>query len=417
LTLEFHMPLYVMKRTGLSLAILAFSACGADAPAELGVVFEAVATPAGTDSGEPFLSTSGADVYMSWLEATEGGGHALRMSRYEDGRWEEGSTITESERFFVNWADFPSVNRGPSGTLWAHWLERGEAGGYDYGVRVARSADGGDSWSKAWTPHDDASATEHGFVSAMPAGEGMGFVWLDGRAYAPNADGSEGSKEMSLRYREISADGIPGPETLIDARVCDCCQTSAAMTGEGPVIVYRNRSEGEIRDIYLTRLVDGDWTDGVAVHADGWEISGCPVNGPAVAAHGENVAVAWFTAPGDVPNVKVAFSSDQGASFGPPAVIDDGTPAGRVDLLMLSDGSVLVTWLERTEGENAEVRMRQAYPDGAVSGSVSLTTSSAGRASGFPRVVQAADGTLHLAWTDLSGDSPQVRVSRFELEK
>jgi hypothetical protein len=406
-----------MKCTGLSLALLALSACGGDTPPELRVVFEAVETPAGANSGEPFLSTSNADVYMSWLEAVDSGSHALRMSRYDDGRWQEGSTIAVSERFFVNWADFPSVNRGPTGTLWAHWLERGQAGGYDYGVRVVRSADGGETWSEAWTPHDDDSATEHGFVSAMPAGQGMGFVWLDGRAYAPAADGSDGTKEMSLRYREVSADGLPGPETLIDARVCDCCQTSAAMAGNGPVIVYRNRSEGEIRDIYVTRLVDGAWTDGVAVHADGWEISGCPVNGPAVAAGGEDVAVAWFTAPGDVPNVKLAFSSDGGASFGSPVVMDDGTPAGRVDLLMLGDGSVLVTWLERTEGENAEVRMRQAFPDGTTTESVSLTTSSAGRASGFPRVVQASDGAIHLAWTDLSGDSPQVRVSRFELEK
>jgi hypothetical protein len=398
-------------------SLLLVHACGPVGSPELSVDIETLATPAAADSGEPFLSVSGPNVFLSWLESRDEGGHALRMSQFEGMGWGEASTVAVGDRFFVNWADFPSVNQSPDGTLWAHWLQRGPEGGYDYGVRVARSADGGATWSAPITPHDDDSASEHGFVSAMPVGEGMGFVWLDGRAYAASDDGSEPSNEMSLRYREISADGTKGAETLIDARVCDCCQTDAAMSRDGPVVVYRDRSANEIRDIYSSRLIDGEWTEGIAVHDDGWEISGCPVNGPAVAASGEIVAVAWFTAPGDLPAVKVAFSADGGANFGPPTVVDDGTPAGRVDLLMLDDGSALVTWLERTEGEQAEVRLRRVHRGGTTTESLALTSSSAGRASGFPRVVQAADGWVHLAWTDLSGDSPLVRVSRFELEK
>ncbi|NNL30130.1 MAG: exo-alpha-sialidase, partial [Gemmatimonadetes bacterium] len=304
---------------------------------------------------------------------------------------------------------------GSDGTLWAHYLERGGKGTYDYAVRVVRSDDGGVSWSEPVTPHDDRSPTEHGFVSTIPTTDGMGFVWLDGRRYV-DAEGKQATREMTLRFRRLGADGTLGEETLLDGRVCDCCQTSSAMTDAGPVTVYRDRSPDEIRDIYITRSVDGEWSEGAPVHEDGWEIAGCPVNGPAVVASGMDVAVAWFTGAGDIPKVKVAFSHDAGNTFGDPVVIDDGNPAGRVDLLFAEEGAVLVTWLERTGGDAAEVRVRRVAPSGAASASVSLVGSSGARASGFPRVVSAQEGAVMLAWTDLEGGVPQVRVARLVVE-
>ena len=153
----------------------------------------------------------------------------------------------------------------------------------------------------------------------------------------------------------------------------------------------------------------------VKVHDDGWEIAGCPVNGPAITASGEEVAVAWFTGAGDVPRTNLAFSKDGGASFGAPIVIDDGSPLGRVDLLKAGDGSVVVVWLEGTGGEGAEVRLRRVTPDGDVTESVAVSTTSAERPSGFPRLAQTGDGALLLAWTDVSGGEPQVRVTKLQL--
>ncbi len=407
-----------MKWTYLSVAALvgAFSACSGDARPGLTVVTRDLPSPAGEGSGEPFLSSSGDAVYLSWLEVSPSGGHDLRFARAEGDEWSEPATIAHSEHFFVNWADFPSLTPGPDGTLWAHWLERGGEGTYDYGVRVVWSSDGGRHWSEPWTPHDDDTPTEHGFVSALPTADGMGFIWLDGRETAPGPDGRLPDAAMTLRYGSISADGLPGPGALIDDRVCDCCQTDVAVASSGPVAVYRDRTEDEIRDIYVTRFDDGAWTEGVPVHADEWKTAACPVNGPAVAARGDNVAVAWFTAVGYVPKVKIAFSSDGGASFGEPSVIDGGSPSGRVDLIMLEGGSVLVSWLEQTGGAGAEVRLRRVDPDGRASESVTVTESLARRASGFPRIIEAGDGSVLLAWTDVMGERSQVRVTRIDME-
>ncbi len=325
--------------------------------------------------------------------------------------------IARSDSFFVNSADFPSVNVGDDGTLWAHWLERGEQGGYDYGVRVVRSADAGANWSEPWIPHDDRSPTEHGFVSSMPTLDGMGFVWLDGRKFTEGSDGSTATDEMALWYRAVSVDGTPGPETQLDARVCDCCQTDAAITSSGPVVVYRDRDTAEIRDIYITRFKDGAWTEGVPVHDDGWEVNGCPVNGPAVAALGDRVAVAWFTGAGGVAHVYVAFSDDGGARFGEPVLVDEGNPGGGVDLLMLEDRSVLVSWRERGSGDAEEIRLRNLTADGRVTGSLILPETTAANASGFPRMAKSPDGSVLLAWTDVQGEAPRVRVTRIVFDR
>jgi hypothetical protein len=373
-------------------------------------------SPAGPDSGEPFLSASAHAVFLSWMESAPAGGHDFRFARWDGAAWSPPVTIAHGDRFFVNWADFPSITPGAGGALWAHWLERGASGGYDYGVRIVRSEDGGKTWSEPWTPHEDDTPTEHGFVSAIPVGDEMGFLWLDGRKLAEAGEGDAQEREMTLRWRTVDADGAPGAETLVDARVCDCCQTDAAMTAGGPVVVYRDRSDREVRDIYVSRLRDGAWTPGRPVHEDGWRIAGCPVNGPSVVAAGDHVAVAWFNAVDDVPVVQLAFSDDGAEAFGAPIRIDDGAPSGRVDLLMLADHSVLVSWLERTGGENAEVRVRRVGPDGVAGGSVSVAGSSSERASGFPRLAQAPDGSVLMAWTDVAGDEPTVRVRRLELE-
>lgn len=412
-----------MTRSTLSAALTISAAfltllvgCQSDAGTPLAVRTDALSSPAGPDSGEPFLSTDGERVYLSWLEATGDDEHALRFSSWAGGSWSAPRTIATSDLFFVNWADFPSFTPAPDGTLWAHYLERGGKGTYDYAVRVVRSEDGGESWTDPVTPHDDRSPTEHGFVSTIPTSDGMGFVWLDGRRYA-DAEGRPATQEMTLQYRHLGSDGALHDETLLDGRVCDCCQTSSAVTDLGAVTVYRDRSPDEIRDIYITRHVDGAWSEGEAVHDDGWEIAGCPVNGPAVAANGMDVAVAWFTGAGDVPRVKLAWSGDGGATFGDPVVVDDGNPAGRVDLLFTEDDGVVVTWLERTGGDAAEVRIRRVGKDSGASVSVSLVGSSGARASGFPRVVGAPDGGVILAWTDLESGTPQVRVARLTLDR
>jgi hypothetical protein len=357
-------------------------------------------SPAGPGSGQPNLTVAAnGRAFLSWIEALGEGRFALRFSVRDAAGWSEPHVIAEGSNWFVNWADFPSMLALPDGSLAAHWLVRSGPGSYAYDVNIARSFDGGKTWGKPIVPHRDGTPTEHGFVSmfAAPSG-GLAAVWLDGRETKPEADDhDQGGGDMTLRYATMGREGTLGEEAALDTRVCDCCQTSAAMTTEGPVVVYRDRSDRELRDISISRLQGGRWSEPRTVFKDGWEISGCPVNGPSIAASGRRLAVTWFTAADDVERVKLAFSDDAGASFGEPIVVDDGKPLGRVETLLLDDGSALVCWLEWLP-EGGEIRMRRIRANGTRDPAITVAPSGTARSNGFPQLARAGD-QLILAWT------------------
>lgn len=369
---------------------------------------DTLSSPAVPGSAEPNLA-AGRDgkVYMTWLEPADSG-HALRFAVLDGDRWSSPRTIRAGRDFFVNWADFPSIAVLDGGRLAVHWLQRNGKGTYAYGVRVSQSKDGGRTWSRPIMPHRDSSQTEHGFVAMWRESGRLGAVWLDGRKFSK--EGHHASNDMMLVSTTIDAEGKLGAEVRLDERTCDCCQNAAAMTSKGPIVAYRDRSPDEIRDIYMTRRVAGRWTEGTPVYSDNWKIAACPVNGPSVAASGKRVALAWFTAASDSPRVKVAFSDDAGEKFGAPVRVDDGNPAGRVDVALLQNGAALITWIERTGGDTAAVRVRRVESNGRMGEAMTIAKSSAARASGFPRM--AITGTeVVFAWT-VPGRPSAIRVAK-----
>jgi hypothetical protein len=371
-------------------------------------------SPSGQDSREPELfAAADGRVIMSWVEKVGEKRYALRFAARDEAGWSEPRTVSEGENWFVNWADFPSVIALPDGSMAAHWLVKSGPGTYAYDVNISRSKDGGKSWGKPVVPHTDGTQTEHGFVSLLPLPDGrLGAVWVDGRA---TKDVKEGHDEntplpvsMQLRYAAVDAGGKLSDEAVLDERVCECCQTSAAMTSDGPIAAYRDRSEHEVRDIHFVRRQGEGWSGPRPVHADNWEINGCPVNGPSVAADGRRVALAWFTAEGDKPRVQVAFSNDAGATFGAPARVDDGEAMGRVDVVLLADGSALVCWMAGGTDGGAN-KVRRVAPDGALGPVSIIARTDVSRSSGFPRMARLGD-TVHFAWTQF-GKPSQVRTA------
>jgi hypothetical protein len=370
-------------------------------------------------SGEPnlYAVADGERVILTWLQPASGDHYALRFAVRVGGAWSEPGTIAENDRFFVNWADFPSLIEQADGVWLVHWPEKVADETYAYHVKLAVSSDAGQTWGEPFVPHRDDSPTEHGFVSMVPLEEGgAALVWLDGRQMTGREGAAHGDLdpgEMSLRATTVAADGSLGPDVLLDGRTCECCQTSMVQTLAGLVAVYRDRSEGEIRNIAVVRQVGDEWTEPVHVADDNWMYPGCPVNGPQVSAIDDAAVVAWFTAPEEKGSVKAAFSFDAGASFGGPIRIDDGDPLGRVDVELMADGGAAVVWMERTEGA-AEIRIRRVGADGTVTASHVVSETSEARASGFPRIAKTADGVL-VAWTEI-GEKGGVRVAYIEME-
>ena len=357
--------------------------------------------PVGPGASEPSLfALEDGRILMSWTEPA-GDGYAVKVTAGNIDGWSEPRTIVESDALFVNWADFPSIAAFGDGTLVAHWLKE-TGSGYDYDLKIALSQDEGKTWSKARTPHRDGRAAQHGFATLLPIADNKVIaVWLDGRASGVDEASSE---LMQLRGTVIASDGTLSEDLLLDAQTCSCCQTSAAVAGDGTVLVaYRDRTMDEIRDISLVRMVDGDWSEPIKVHEDGWEISGCPVNGPAIDAKETDAVVAWFTEVGGVPAVKVAFSENTGRSFGTAFRIDQGKPVGRVDTVLLDDGSAIVSWVE-WPGDGEVLFVCRADPETGCGKPQSITINRVGGSINFPRMVRVRNG-VYVAWNQPGRDA------------
>lgn len=423
-------------RTALAAAFgaLILTGCqgGADVDADAQQVWP---LPAGAGSAQPDLSL-GADgrIRLSWLQQQPGQRSRLQYAEFDgDGNWGPARTVAVGSRLLANWADIPHVLATSDGAVWAQWLQKvdavaaasdadsghasadhsnhpGHGGGYH--VILATSRDGGVNWSQPARVHADDSPAEHGFAALWPAPGGrLGIAWLDGGAQ--HADPAAG---MQLRATELQPGltaGSEDAEQLIDARSCECCPVAVAVTAQGPLLAWRGRDENEIRDIHVSRQQDGQWSTPRLLHADGWRIEGCPVNGPALAAEGARVLAAWFTGADDRPRVQLAISDDAGAAFGTPLELDAGNAVlGRI-AVALDAQQAWALWLRQDDGSQ-NLWLARFSPDlGRELERTRLAElASDGRSSGLPRLV-VRNGTAFVAWTDMVDGASQVRGIRY----
>ena len=364
---------------------------------------EPLPSPAGASSSVPQMTVEGDRIVMSWVEG-QGKKSTLKFAERTATGWSTPSVVISSEKLMVNAADVPSVRAMPDGSLAAHWLEESGPDPEAYNLRVSWSADG-KPWSAGVAPNRDKTISQHGFASLFPAAAGgLGLVWLDGRT----THGDEG--DMQLRAATFGKDHKLLSDTMIDARVCECCPTSVAMTADGPIAAYRDRTGGEIRDIFVSRLSAGRWSMPLNVHRDNYKIEGCPINGPAIAARGKDVVVAWFTAPKEVNRSYVAFSHDAGRTFGQPARVDEVSSLGRMAVALAADGSAIVGWVEFAK-EKSQFKVRRIEANGTLHSPVTVADLSGTR---FPRLA-LGKGEVVLAWTETEKDSSRVKTARLRV--
>jgi hypothetical protein len=367
-------------------------------------------SPAADSCGEPYLFTDkNGLVYLSWIEKNDQS-YRLKFSTFKDNKWSDATTIASGNNWFVNWADYPVIAGTGDNHLIAHYLEKSDSGAYTYDVKYLVSADLGKSWSGPRLLNEDGKKAEHGFLSVVPYGNKYFVSWLDGRN---TGDGSASGHEehhgqMTLRSALIRQDGAKEKEWELDDRVCDCCQTSITMGAQGPVVVYRDRSDAEIRDMGLVRMVNGEWSKPGIVYADNWKIEGCPVNGPGSAAIRNNMGVAWFTVKNDTGEVKFAFSHNGGESFNSPIRVNESNALGRVDMVLLDSLTAMVSWME-----GATIKLVKVHNDGTRDAVITVAQSSAARSGGFPQMTKSGSG-LMMAWTD--NKTKSIRIASISID-
>lgn len=382
------------------LAILSIAGgCGGEPPPAAEFL-----APAGTLAPELNLGADGR-AYLSWVQQQDGA-HQLQYAVLDGEQWSETRTAAAGTGWLVSQVDWPGVTETGEGQLVAYWQQRRGTSGYASQVQIAFSPDQGATWNPALPLHDDNTETEHGFVNLLPDTDRLHVLWLDGRDTAAHAEthGHEGA--TALRHAVFDTNGQRLSEAVVDARTCDCCHLATARIPGGFILTYRDRSETNVRDIVTRRYVNGAWQEPVPVHADGWQLDGCPVNGPAIAANGTTVTVAWFTGVNDQPQVLAAISENAGESFSAPVRIDRGHALGRVDIAPLPGGDAVVSWTEM-ENNSAAFEMRRLTSPQDEPGPIRRLP--ARDASGFPRLLAIGDRLL-VAWTEGKDTASRVRA-------
>jgi hypothetical protein len=378
---------------------------------EVKPLVQSINNPVQVNSSLPRLFSSNDQLYMSWVEKTDSLSKLI-FSIYEQATWTKPQEVVSGTDWFVNWADFPAIAQN-NGNILTSFLQKSASGTYTYDVKLNLYNAAAKTWKKNFILHDDGTQSEHGFITIKPYVDNSFFVtWLDGRETVGKG---HGGGQMMLRGAIVFEDGSVQYDTLLDDRTCDCCQTSAAI---GPnneiVVVYRDRSEDEIRDISVVRWEQKiDWSKPKTISNDYWKIPGCPVNGPSIDAFSTNMAVAWFTAANENPRVEVAFSKDIGETFDDPIRIDSGNATGRVDIVMISELEAAVLWME-PRGEEELLQIVKVASSGKVGERITIDTTSAERASGFPQLERLGE-TLIVAWTHETERGKTIKTAEVKL--
>tara|TARA_B100000886_G_scaffold321343_1_gene263464 strand:+ start:38 stop:1237 length:1200 start_codon:yes stop_codon:yes gene_type:complete len=365
------------------------------------------------NNAQPSLVSNNGSLSLSWISSGDHEKASLNFSQFKDGKWINPHSIATGSDWFINWADFPThaIN---GNLILSSYLKKSTSGQYNYDIILNLQKLNGEKIKENFILHNDGTKSEHGFVSiASNSNKGFYVSWLDGRNTIEKGIESQ-HKPMTIRFAEVTKDGDVINETELDSATCDCCQTSITATNRGPIVVYRDRSKKEVRDIYITRKINGIWEAPAPVHNDGWIINGCPVNGPKVASNLNNLAVSWFTVSNGRPIVNLSFSKSNGKYFDTPLKINDLDAIGRVDIVFLNEKEVLVSYIEGDDN-GTFLRIKKVSIDGKVSAPITISEIDGGRNTGVPQLEKFND-EIFIVWTVIENERNQLKSAKLNSE-
>lgn len=203
-----------------------------------------------------------------------------------------------------------------------------------------------DDAGKSWTSRTSHSLTGHEAVESQrlaATGNVVHLAWID--EHAAKSAGDAVAKPL---YLATSTDGgrTFGPRHAITAgfpSACPCCVPSLAAAGEAVYVAYRPSAQNVKEVAVLTSQDSGKTFQFKQISDDRWAYLGCPANGPALAASGNQVSVSWT----HDKIIQQAQSIDAGRTFNKPNAIGTGrfhlaapTPRGTVSVVDTASGAV-----------------------------------------------------------------------------
>lgn len=394
------------------------------APVHLGVQGRANATPS--------IDALGEFVAVAWGAGTKDRGTDVFVAVSRDGGARFGDPVQVNQtageaRLGGEMPPRVGLRRAQSGVdpeITVLWTARGEV----TTIKLARSRDGGRTFGAAQALSAGKAGDRGWPALALDTAGTAHAIWLDHRGLAGNktaghphgtgapSDGVAMAQRSGLFFASAGPSGARAERELVKG-VCYCCKTAlAAGRGRALYAAWRQVYPGNIRDIAFSASRDGGRTFSapMRISDDGWEINGCPDDGPAIAVEdGGAVHVVW-------PTVIVSNGALEGALFH--ASTRDGrtfTRRTRVptagslkpshpQLAIADGGRLVVAWDEVVAGRRT-VFARTLTPKAAGATEFGPIEILGGDRPGtYPALAVAADRAL-AAWTD--GGSGESTIS------
>lgn len=312
----------------------------------------------------------------------------------------------------------PTLALGPT-QIYVLWQQEDSKGTE---LLAARSLSWGHSFEKPVKVTDKTKSSFSGFSSIAVAPNGDVFVvWLDGRDPQPPVTGSltpEGTFSVYLA-RSTDHGASFGKNVRIAFGACPCCRPALAFGEQGELFVgWRKVFAGDIRDMVVATSHDNGATFGapVRVAIDNWKISGCPDSGPALAVRGNRLYVAWLSEAGSKAGIRLSYSDDDAQSFTKPIIASgDVVYPNHPVLSVAEDGAVLLAFQARDAKQNEGWSPLAAYlVEVSQSGSISQPFEVPGHKGSvsYPSVLAGNGGRVLVAWTEATERGSRVLLSR-----
>ncbi len=250
-------------------------------------------------------------------------------------------------------------------------------------------------------PATDKSYSGFATLAVAPNGD-VYAAWLDGR---DNTSASTGTFNVYLA-RSTDRGATFHHNVKVATLACPCCRPSVTIAANGTVYVaFRHVYGDNERDIAVATSTDHGEHFGAPVRVanDRWKLFGCPESGPVTAAQGNKLIVAWYTATGEQPGIRVAASHDGGQTFSKEISVSKGIEnANHPYLSMADDGTVALVFSGRQTTKGGDWNSLTPYALRIdTKGHVSATTPVPADASGerYPTASLSPDGDIYVVWS------------------
>jgi hypothetical protein len=392
----------------------------------------------GAANATPSLAASGRAVAAVWTAtkdglanvylatSTDGGVTFSSPRRVNDQEGDAGATNEQPPRVVIS-------GSGTAQTFTVIWSKR-DTGPMDTRrdiIRMARSTDGGRTFSPARYTHDPSLSGARGWEALALGTKGaVHAVWLDGReankkiaAMSHKGMPHKGQPPQEIYHGTLGADGQM-IETRIAEDVCFCCKSAVAVDSRGGVYAaWRHVFPGSMRDIAFAKSSDGgrQFSPLVRVSEDNWQLNGCPEDGPTLVVDSSGtIHIAWATVvkgANDGEPYKAVFYaiSRDGKTFSPRARIPTAkniTP-GHPQLALTPNGGAVIV-LDEAIGGTRRVSLARVSARGEIQAPEVL---SGDESAAHPVITPTPSGPLVVAWTSRANSPSNPSTIRVRLVK